>query len=159
MKSYLCALALVFAASSTTALADNQSDATFVQTAQADLLGQYALAVLAHSHAASPAVQSLANDVASNASAANRFLSQYAKAHDIALTGKPTFRADTQFGEMTGASGATFDQRFAQDIYADTQLQQGDFQTGVSDPSLRQFENRENQALTALGNRAEKLGG
>jgi predicted outer membrane protein len=140
-------------------LADTSSDAAFVQKAQADLLGQYALAVLARSHDASPAVQALANEIAANATSGNTFLAHYAKAHGITLSGKPSFRADSQYGEMTGAKGTQFDSRFAQDIYADTQLQQGDFQTSVSDPSLQRFANRENQELTQIGNRAEKLGG
>jgi predicted outer membrane protein len=159
MKSTLIGLALALAASSTSALADSASDTAFAQKAQADLLGQYALAILARTHGASPAVQSLATDVANNAAAGNRFLSDYAKSHGIALSGRPSFRADSQYGEMTGATGNTFDQRFAQDIYADTQLQQSDFQSDVNDPTLRAFEKRENQEMTDLGNRAEKLGG
>jgi predicted outer membrane protein len=159
MKSLMIGLAIALAASSASALADTQSDAAFVQKAQSDLLGQYALAVLARSHGASPAVQSLANQIATNATAGNTFLSNYAKAHGITLSGKPTFRADSQYGEMSGSKGSDFDSRFAQDIYADAQLQQGDFQTSVSDPNLQRFADRENQEMTQIGNQAEKLGG
>jgi predicted outer membrane protein len=157
MKSILIGLAFSLAATSATALADTSSDTAFVQQAQSDLLGQYALAALAHSHGASPAVQALANQISQNATAGNTFLSSYAKAHGISLSGKPSFRADSQYGEMSDSHGSAFDSRFAEDIYADTQMQQSDFQASLSDPALQRFANQENQKFTQLSNQAEKL--
>ena len=159
MKHVMIGLAIALAASSSAARADTGTDAAFVQKAQADLLGQYALAVLARSHDASPSVRALASRVAGNASSADRFLSSYAKSHGITLTGKPTFRADTQYGEMTGEHGRSFDQRFTQDIYADIELQQSDFQASLNDPTLQRFASREKREFNALGNKAQKLGG
>jgi predicted outer membrane protein len=159
MKHVMIALAIALAAGTANARADTGSDAAFVQTAQADLLGQYALAVLAQSHASAPGVKSLASAVAANASAGNRFLASYAKAHGIKLTGQPTIRADSQYGEMSAVHGAPFDQRFTQDIYTDLEMQQSDFQTAVTDPVLARFASHESSALGTLGNQAEKLGG
>lgn len=159
MKSTLIGLALVLAASSASALADTPSDTAFVQKAQADLLGQYALAVLARSHGSGAQVQSLADAVASNAAAGNRFLIAYAKAHGITLSNKPGFREDSQYGEISGSKGRSFDRHFAEDIYTDTQLQQSDFQTTVSDSSLQRFAKRQNEEMSLLSDRARKLGG
>lgn len=159
MKPTLIGLALALAASSASALADTPSDTAFVQKAQADLLGQYALAVLARSHDGSGPVQALASDVASNAAAGNRFLIEYARTHGITLSNKPSFRADTQYGSISGSKGSSFNQQFTQDIYTDTQLQQSDFQVSVNDPALQRFAKRQNQEMTVLGERAEKLGG
>lgn len=115
--------------------------------------------MLARSHDASPAVKSLASDVAASAAKGNAFLSRYAKEHGITLRGKPTLRADMQYGEMSAVKGRAFDRRFTQDLYADTSLQQSDFERSVRDPALSRFARRENGELGRLADQAEKLGG
>jgi len=145
-----------------TARADSSDDAAFVQKAQADLLGQYAIAAIAKKHTSDSATLALANEIIQNASASNRFLTAYAKAHSIALQNKPDFRADAQYGDMTSLSGSDFNHKFAEDIYADTQLQDGDFsdaETSASDPALKSFAKREDSQLQKFGDQAQKLGG
>lgn len=160
MRTVLIGLALALAASSASARADSPTDSAFVQKAQADLLGQYALAVLAKKRAAMPAVRDLAAEVAANASSASRFLDKYAKAHGITLSNKPGFRADAQYGEMTLLKGTAFDERFAQDLYTDTQLQGDDFDpSGTGDPALKRFAQHETVALSKISEKAKKLGG
>jgi predicted outer membrane protein len=159
MRSILIGLALALAASTATARADTSTDSAFVQKAQADLLGQYALAALAKKRASNPSVRSLAQQVASNAAASSRFLDTYAKKHGITLSNKPGFRADAQYGEMSALKGGAFDKRFAHDVYTDTQLQSGDFDpSGVGDPALKRFAQHETATLTALSSKAQKLG-
>jgi hypothetical protein len=145
---------------STLAYADQSSDGAFVRKAQSDFLGQYAIASLAQAHGSDPAVRMLAADVARNAASANRFLSTYAKRHDIALSGKPGFREDAQYGEMRSARGHALDKRFVQDLYTDVAFQKSDFRsTGAGDPALRRFAQSQAAILGNLGNRAKKLGG
>jgi hypothetical protein len=159
-RTMLALLAAVLAcASAGTARADS-ADADFVQKAQSDLLGQYALAELAKAHTSDPSILALANEVAQNASASNRFLMSYAKSHDIALQNKPTTRADAQYGDMSSLSGTDFNHRFAQDLYADTQLQDSDFSdASASDPVLKSFAKREDAQIQKIGAQAQKLGG
>jgi predicted outer membrane protein len=155
----IAALAL---SSAGVARADSSADTAFVQKAQADLLGQYAIAALAKGHTSDPATLSLANEIVQNASASNRFLISYAKSHAIALQNKPDFRTDAQYGVMTSLSGSDFNHKFAQDVYADSQLQDSDFsdaESGASDPTLKSFAKREDSQLQKFGDQAQKLGG
>jgi predicted outer membrane protein len=159
-KTFMLGMALALAASTATAMADSSSDAPFVKKVQADILGQYALATLAKSRAGDAEVRSLAAQVAANTAASNDFLIQYAKKHGIALTSKPGFRADAQYGEMQSLHGHAFDKRFAEDVYADTQLEGSDFDpSSVSDGSLKAFAQKESAAFSTFGKRAHKLGG
>ncbi len=159
MKTTILGLALMLGASSATALAGSSSTA-FVQKAQADLIGQYALATLAKTHATNPAVRSLAEEVATNASASSRFLDRYAKSHDITLSSKPGFRADAQYGEMSSLKGRAFDRRCTQDVYAAAERQDGDFSPSrTGDPALKRFAQREATLLSKIGSKAHKLGG
>lgn len=140
MKTLTLGLAIALAASSAVAQADTSTNSAFVQKAQQDLLGQYALATLAKSRASDPAVRSLAAQAAANAASSNTFLEQYAKAHGISLKSQPGIRAEAQYGEMTALKGSDFDHRFAQDLYADTQLQSDDFDpSAAGDATLKQF--------------------
>jgi predicted outer membrane protein len=159
MMLVLIAAALGFA-SIASARADSSSDAAFVQKAQSDLLGQYAIAALAKAHTSDAATLALANAVVQNAQASNRFLITYAKSHDISLENKADFRADAQYGEMSSLKGGDFDRRFAQDLYADTQMQDDDFSdSGAADPTLKSFAKREDSQIQKFGAQAQKLGG
>lgn len=160
MKTLILGLIAMLALGNATAFASNTSAAAFVQKAQSDLIGQYALATLAKTHASTPAIRSLAAEVAAQSSAQSRFLDRYAKAHGITLTSKPGFRADAQYSEMSGMKGAAFDRRFAQDIYADSQIQSGDFDpSDAGSATLRRFAQHETTELNKIGQQAHKLGG
>jgi hypothetical protein len=145
-------LAIVIAAAS--------PDASFVQQADQDLVGQYALATLAASHASDPRIKALGRQIAANASSASRYLDEYAKAHGIALSGKPDMRADVQYGNISSLHGKSFDSQFVEDIRTDESFQSSDFQSpGVSDPSLRRFAGQEYDAMKKAGKTATALGG
>jgi hypothetical protein len=135
-------------------------NAAFVQRADADLSGQYALAALAESHAASPQVKALARTIATNAGNGARYLEGYARAHHISLAGKPTFRADIQYGNMSSMHGKAFDSQFVEAIRTDDSFQESDFQSPqVSDPALRRFASRQYQMIERADQRAKRLGG
>lgn len=135
-------------------------NAAFVQKADSDLVGQYALAALAEKRATDPRVKALAQAVASDSDSASRFLDRYASVHGITLKAKPTFRTDLQYGNMSSLHGRTFDREFVQDLTTDEAFQSGDFQSpGVADPALDHFARKEYTQMQAFKNRAKQLGG
>jgi predicted outer membrane protein len=138
----------------------DSTDASFVQAAQSDLLGQYALAALARRKASNPEVKSLANQIATQADKANIFIKAYAKSHDVSISNKPDFRADAQYGELQGLSSTSFDRRFAEDLNVDSQMNFGDFQQEAQsgkDPALRSFAKQEARLLQHYSQVAQKL--
>jgi putative membrane protein len=140
--------------------ADSTPDASFVQAAQSDLLGQYALAALARNKASSPAVKSLALQIATQTDKANIFIKSYAKSHDVSVTNKPTTRADAQYGDIQSLSGTSFDQKFAQDLNVDSEFSLSDFQDEAQngkDPTLRAFAKEQAQLLQHYSQLAQKL--
>ena len=142
------------------AQAASSNDQSFVDTAQSDLLGQYAIAALARGKASNPTAKSLAADIATNADSANIWLKKYAASHNITLTNKPPVRADMQYGSLQSSSGSSFDQQFAQDVNVDTQMQISDFQdaaSSASDPTLKSFAKQQLAQLQKFTATASKL--
>ncbi len=142
------------------ARAASSDDQSFVTTAQSDLLGQYALAALARNKASDANAKALANEIATNADAANTWLKKYAASHNISLTNKPPVRADMQYGTLQSSSGSSFDKQFVQYINVDTQMQVSDFQdaaSGASDPALKSFAKQQVATLEKFTAAASKL--
>lgn len=140
--------------------AASSNDSSFVDTAQSDLLGQYAIAALARGKASNASAKALASDIAANADQANTWLKKYAASHNITLTNKPPIRADMQYGTLQSSSGSSFDQQFAQDINVDTQMQISDFQDAASsssDPELKTFAKQQLAQLQKFTAAASKL--
>ena len=138
----------------------SSSDASFVKTAQADLLGQYALAALAKNKAQDPQLKAIATQVATNAGKATNFLKSYAASHGVAIDNAPTVRADAQYGNIQSLSGKAFDQGYAQALNVDAQMQLSDFQDEAqsgSDPALKSFAKQEASILQQASTVAEKL--
>jgi putative membrane protein len=136
------------------------ADATFVQTAERDALGDYALASLAERKAQSPRVRALAASILSDSGRAVRFIETYAKAHGVRLDAKPTTRADAQYGEMRGAGGRDFDREFVEAIETDASFDTGAYRreaAGGSDPALRSFAGRELSFLRQIAAAAGKI--
>ncbi len=148
------------AGSAGVARAASSDDQSFVNTAQSDLLGQYALAALARNKASNATAKALAAQIATNADTANTWLKKYAASHSISLSNKPPVRADMQYGTLQSASGSSFDQQFAQDVNVDTQMQISDFQdaaSGASDPELKSFAKQQVAQLQKFTAAASKL--
>ncbi len=142
------------------AQAASSNDQSFVNTAQSDLLGQYAIAALARSKASNASAKALAHEIAANADTANIWLKKYAASHNISLSNKPPVRADMQYGRLQSSTGASFDQQFAQDINVDTQMVLSDFQdaaTSASDPALKSFAKQQVAKLQKFTAAASKL--
>jgi putative membrane protein len=140
--------------------ADSSPDASFVQTAQSDLLGQYALAALARGKASNPAVKSLADQIATQSDKANIFIKSYAKSHNVSITDKPSIRSDAQYGDIQSLSGPSFDQKFTEDLNVDAQMSLSDFQEEAQngkDPTLRSFAKQEANALQRYSQIAQKI--
>ncbi|MBV8639248.1 MAG: DUF4142 domain-containing protein [Candidatus Eremiobacteraeota bacterium] len=142
------------------AQAASSNDQSFVNTAQSDLLGQYAIAALARSKASNANAKALASEIATNADTANTWLKKYAASHNITLENKPPTRADMQYGSLQSSTGSSFDQQFAQDVNVDTQMQVGDFQdaaSSASDPELKSFAKQQLAELQKFTAAASKL--
>ena len=156
----LIAAALLASASIGGARAASSDDSSFVVTAQADVLGQYALAALARNKAASPTAKALADAIAKNADSANNWLKKYAQSHNVPLKNQPNVRTSAQYGTLQGVSGSSFDKQFAQDVNVDTQMQLGDFQdeaSGASDPALKTFAKQQVSALQKFSSQAGSI--
>ncbi len=153
-----CALLAFIASLGTSApAAVSASDESFVKAAQAEFLGLYALAILARGKAQSPHTKALASQVADSAGKADTFIRNYAKSHSVALDNKPTIRADAQYGDMQSLSGTAFDQKFAQVISVDMQMQLSDFQDEAqngNDPKLKAFAKQQIGVLQRLSAQA-----
>ena len=122
--------------------ASGSADTSFVQTAQGEALGQFALASAARSKAQAPALRSLADQIAANADKANKFLSTYAKTHNVSVDNKPSLRATSQYGDIADLKGKDFDSAFAKAIKIDANIALSDYQDEAksgSDPTLRDF--------------------
>lgn len=140
--------------------AASSNDQSFVNTAQSDLLGQYAIAALARGKSSNASAKALASEMATNADNANIWLKKYAASHSISLSNKPPTRADMQYGSLQSSSGSSFDSQFAQDVNVDTQMQIGDFQDAASsstDPELKNFAKQQVAELQKLSAAASKL--
>ncbi len=138
----------------------SSTDATFVQTAQSDLLGQYALAAVAKKKAQDPQLKTVAATIASNAGQANDFLKSYATTHSVAVDNKPTIRADAQYGDIATLSGKAFDSKYASDLNIDAQMELSDFQDEAqsgTDPALKAFAKKEVAMLEQASSAAQKL--
>ncbi|MBV9272059.1 MAG: DUF4142 domain-containing protein, partial [Candidatus Eremiobacteraeota bacterium] len=113
-----------------------------VQTAQAHVLGQYALAALAAGKAQDPHVKTFAQKVTADAGNANMFIKRYAAAHNVAISNRPHVRAETQYGDIESLKGKAFDDKFVTDIGIDAQLASDDYKDEAdhgSDPQLKAF--------------------
>ncbi|HVA33094.1 MAG TPA: DUF4142 domain-containing protein [Candidatus Baltobacteraceae bacterium] len=157
--SVLAAVAFVFGAS-VPAFALGSSDASFVQTAQRDALGNYALAALARGKAQEPSAKALAAQLLTDASQASRFVKSFASAHGLKLDGKPALRADNQYANISSSSGKNFDKAFANAIHIDANVSLYTYQQEAahgSDPALRSFAKHQVEVLRHVAAAAKKL--
>ncbi len=141
--------------------AASSDDSSFVQTAQAEALGQFALAAVARSKAQDPDVKALADQIATNADKANKFITAYAKAHDVSVDNKPSLRASSQYGDISSLKGKDFDQAFAKAIKIDAEIALSDYQDeikGGTDPALRNFAKQQAALLEQEAAAAGKSG-
>ncbi len=157
----LCiAFAIGVAATSAAAATAPRAEASFVVQAQEDALGQYGLGALGQNKATSPAVKSLAREVANNAANVDFYLKKYAKAYGIKPASKPTLRASYQYSEISSISGTAFDKAFARRIYEDTTLATSTYHSYVvsaRDPTLKKFAQKQETVLLDIAARAHKL--
>jgi predicted outer membrane protein len=141
--------------------ATGSADSSFVQTAQSEALGQFALASAAKGKTQDPALKALASQIADNADKANKFIAAYAKTHNVSVDNKPSLRATSQYGDITGLKGKDFDQTFAKDIKIDANIALSDYQDEAkngSDPALRDFAKQQAAVLQQVVTAAEKAG-
>ena len=120
----------------------SSNDTDFIQSAQHEALGEYALAALARGKAEDPAAKALAQQIATNAASVNDFIRSYARTHGISLDNKPSLRADEQYGNIQGDKGAQFDKDYANALHIDLNIASSNYQdetTGGSDPALKAF--------------------
>lgn len=156
---YLAMIAVILVAGSIGGRAvASSAESSFATQVQQDLLGQYALAVLARNHASSPTAKSLAKNVASNAMAANAWLKSYAASHHLSLTDKPSTFADVQYGELQGAKGASFDKLFGQDLIVDSEVRLGTLRSEAAKPTaLGRFAKKQLAAMEKFSKEAHGL--
>jgi putative membrane protein len=142
------------------AAALSSDDASFVQSAQHEALGEYALASLAKNKADEPAVKTLAAEVLANANTVNQFVRSYAASHDVTVDNKPSLRADEQYGNIETDSGKSFDQALANVLHIDLSIALDDYkdesQSG-GDPALRAFAKEHLSSLEQFAAAAAKL--
>lgn len=153
-------LAFVTAATATAWAAVSSDDASFVQSAQHEALGEYAIAALARGNAQNPDVKALAAQVASNSAQANDFIRSYAKKNGVDVDNKPSVRADNQYGNIQGEKGSAFDKDFANALHLDAEMAQSDYQDEIargSDPALKAFAKQQLQALQRIASEADKI--
>lgn len=135
-------------------------DSQFIKTAQRDALGEYAIATLAQKKAGNHRVTALADKVASNASAADLYLNDYAKAHSVSLSDKPTLLASLQYSNLSALSGVAFDRRFAERMHMDTVIHADDYRSYLTtgrNAALLGFAKRELAASNAIASASAKL--
>ncbi len=138
----------------------SSTDASFVQSAQPELLGQYALAAVAKNKAQDPQLKSIASQLATNAGKASEFLKSYASTHGVSVDNKPTVRADAQYGDISTLSGKAFDQKYATDVNTDAQMALSYFQDEAkngTDPALKSFAKQEMAVLQQASSAAQKI--
>lgn len=139
--------------------ASSSDDASFVQTAQSEALGQFALASEAKTKAQDPAIKALASQVADNADKANKFITMYAKSHNVNVTNKPSLRATSQYGDIASLKGKDFDQAFSKAIKIDANVALSDYQDEAKsggDPALRSFARQQATVLQQVATAADK---
>jgi predicted outer membrane protein len=153
-------LAFVLAATMPAWATVNSDDASFVQSAQHDALGEYALATLAHGKAQNPQAKQLAVQILSDATRANDFIRTYAKSHDVTLDNQPSVRAGNQYGNISSDKGSAFDKEFANAIYIDSNIALDTYKDEAahgSDPALRAFAKQQLAALETFSKTAQKI--
>lgn len=153
-------LAFVLAASIPAWSAVSSDDASFVQSAQQHVLGQYALAALARGRAQDPGAKALAEQVAANAAQASLFIKSYAKTHAVTLSNQPSLHASNQYSNISSEKGTSFDHGFAKAIYVDANMSIDDFKDEAShgsDPALRDFAKKQLAALQQFSKTAQKI--
>ena len=164
MKRYaIAALALTLLGSFSTlavSAAVSSNDSSFIQSAQGDALGAFALASLAQNKAQDPKLKALAEQIATNADKANMFIKTYAKTHDVTVDNKPSLRATSQYGDISSLSGKSFDQSFATDMKIDANIALSDYQDEAqngTDPALKAFAKQQLSLLQQVSSQTEKL--
>ena len=161
MKWIASFMTLAFAAVLTGgAQAASSSDSSFVQSAQSELLGQYALATIAKNKAQDPQLKAIASQLAANTGTATQFLKTYASQHSVSIDNKPVIRADAQYGDIQSLSGKAFDQKYANDLNVDAQMALSEFQDEAqsgSDPALKAFAKKEAALLQQASAVAQKV--
>jgi putative membrane protein len=162
MKRALFSMAVFVVATTGLAVAAGTSsdDAAFVQSAQHDALGEYALAALAKGKAANPQAKALAARILTNADTANSFIKSYARTHDVDVDNKPSVRADEQYGEISSDSGSSFDQAFANAMHIDANIALDTYQDEAqhgSDPALRKFASEQAAFLEQISSASDKI--
>ncbi|HTU83806.1 MAG TPA: DUF4142 domain-containing protein [Candidatus Acidoferrales bacterium] len=153
-------LAFGIAATAPAFAALSSDDASFVQSADHEALGEYALAALARGKAESPAAKSLATEVATDSTQASDFIRTFAKTNDVAIDDKPSLRADTQYGEIQSDTGSSFDRGFARSLRIDATIAESDYQDEAahgSNPQLRSFAKHELEYLEKVVSAASKI--
>lgn len=153
-------LAFALATSIPAWAAVSSDDASFVQSAQQDALGNYALASLARGKAQDPSAKALADQVASNATQASIFIKSYAKTHGVALENQPSIHASNQYSNISSEKGSAFDKGFAQAIYVVTNMSIDTYKDEAangSDPALREFAKKQVAAMQQYSKTAQKL--
>jgi putative membrane protein len=162
MKRALISMAAFVVATTGLAVAAGTSsdDAAFVQSAQHDALGEYALAALAKGKAANPQAKALATLILTHADSANTFIKGYARTHDVDIDNKPSVRADEQYGDMSSDTGSSFDQAFANAMHIDANIALDTYQDEAqhgSDPTLRKFAQEQATFLQQVSSVAGKI--
>jgi predicted outer membrane protein len=153
-------LAFALATGAPTWAAVSSDDASFVQSAQQDVLGNYALASLARNKAQDPSAKALADRVAANAAQASIFIKSYAKTHAVALESQPSIHASNQYSNISSEKGPVFDKGFAQAIYVDANMALDTYKDEAasgSDPALRDFAKKQLAAMQQFSKTAQKL--
>lgn len=153
-------LAFALAASIPAWATVSSDDASFVQSAQQDVLGNYALASLARGKAQDPSAKALADQVASNAAQASIFIKAYAKKNGVTLESQPSIHASNQYSNISSEKGPAFDKGFAQAIYVDTNMSLDTYKdeaTSGNDPALREFAKKQLAAMQQYAKTAQKL--
>jgi Domain of unknown function (DUF4142) len=138
----------------------SSADVSFVQNAQRDALGQYAIGSLGTGRAQDHRVKVLAKTVTENATSAIATLKKVAGAHGVALKSKPTVRASYQYSNLSEASGASFDRAFLNRIGIDATIAAdtyAEYAAHGSNAQLRHFAKEEATTLKSIAAQAQRL--
>ena len=88
------------------------------------------------------------------------YVRSYASHHGITLTNKPVLRATAQYGNISGASGASFDRAFTDAVEIDANIALGTYRSEAehgNDAALRAFAAHQAAYLAGLSAAAKKL--
>lgn len=155
-------LAFALTVSGPAAAALSSNDQSFVQDAQHDTLGVYAIASLAKNKAQDSTAKDLAAKALANASVATNFIRKYAATHGVQTDNKPSLQADNQYGDLSSSKGKNFDQTFASAMKVDANFAIDTYQDEAqhgSDPALRNFAKQQLSAMQQLAAEAAKISG